>query len=109
MTVAGARPWRLSEGCVIVRVRITPKSSKNAIDGVDDTPEGPAFKARVRAVPQDGEANEALERLIAGWLDVPKRSVKLHAGAKSRVKSLRVDGDPKIIESRLAARLTELN
>jgi uncharacterized protein YggU (UPF0235/DUF167 family) len=71
--VADEQPWRASDGCVIVRIRLTPKSSLEAIDGVTTpTAEGPAFTARVRAVPAEGEANAALERLVAKWLDVPR-------------------------------------
>ena len=58
-------PWRLGDGCVILRVRLTPKSSKDAVDGIETTAEGPALKARVRAVPSDGEANAALLTLLA--------------------------------------------
>lgn len=101
-------PWRHANACVIVRFRLTPKSSKDAIDGLETTAEGLAFKARVRAVPEDGQANAALEKLIAGWLDVPKSTVSLVAGGKSRVKSVAVSGDTSMIDSRLAARLHAL-
>lgn len=64
------------------------------MEGIEATADGPAFKARVRAVPEDGAANAALEKLVAGWLDVAKSGVRLASGAKSRVKVLDVDGDP---------------
>ncbi|AHB47711.1 hypothetical protein W911_03735 [Hyphomicrobium nitrativorans NL23] len=98
-------PWRRGAGCVIVRVRITPKSSKDAIDGVEETADGPALKARVRAVPADGAANAALMKLLAEWLGVPKSSVGLAHGGKSRVKSVEITGNVEDIEARLAARL----
>lgn len=101
----GALPWRGGAGCVIVRVRVSPKSSKDTIDGVEPTAEGPALKVRVRAVPADGEANQAVERLLADWLGVPKSSVSVAAGHRSRVKSLQILGDTTSLESRLAARL----
>lgn len=97
-------PWRHADACVIVRFRLTPKSSKDTIDGLESTAEGPAFKARVRAVPEDGAANAALEKLVAGWLDVPKRTVRLIAGGKSRVKTLAIDGDAGTLEGRLRAK-----
>ena len=106
--MAEALPWRHAAACVIVRFRLTPKSSKDAVDGLETTAEGPAFKARVRAVPEDGAANAALEKLVAGWLDVPKSSVHLVSGAKSRVKSCAVEGDPGVIEGRLAAHFVAL-
>lgn len=98
-------PWRRSAGCVIVRVRITPKSAKDTIDGVEETAEGPALKARVRAVPADGAANAALMKLLADWLGVPKSSVALAHGGKSRLKSVEITGNAEEIEARLAARL----
>lgn len=101
-------PWRAGSGCVIVRVRITPKSSKDVIDGVEDTADGPALKARVRAVPADGAANAALTKLLADWLGVPKSSVKLAHGGKSRVKSVEITGNADEIEARLAQRLARV-
>lgn len=98
-------PWRAGSGCVIVRVRLTPKSSIEGIGGVSATAEGAAFAARVRAVPAEGEANAALERLVARWLDVPKGAVRVTHGAKSRVKSLTVSGETGCLEARLRAKL----
>ncbi len=111
------RPWRITGGnagrqgaaCVIVRFRLTPKSSKDSIDGLDITAEGPAFKVRVRAVPEDGAANAALERLAAAWLQVPKSAVSLISGAKSRVKTLAIGGDPAILDKKLQAKFTEVS
>ncbi len=112
---AAELPWRLAgrlaggrqgDACVIVRFRLTPKSSKDIIDGLEMTAEGPAFKARVRAIPEDGAANAALERLVSEWLQVPKSAAQLVSGAKSRVKSIAVEGDVNEIESRLRAKLS---
>ena len=89
--------------CVIVRFRLTPKSSKNAIDGAEMTADGPAFKAWVRAVPAEGEANDALVRLVCDLLSVKNASVALVSGHKSRVKSVSIAGDADVIETRLEA------
>jgi uncharacterized protein YggU (UPF0235/DUF167 family) len=98
-------PWRLGPGCVIVRVRLTPKSSLEAVEGVGPTAEGAAFLARVRAVPAEGEANAALEGLVARWLEVPKSTVRVTGGAKSRVKTLTISGDSGCLQQRLRAKL----
>lgn len=103
-----SQPWRRNGACVIVRVRITPKSSKDTIDGVEITADGPAFKARVRAVPSEGEANAALLKLLAQWLEVGKGSVRLAHGGKSRIKSVEITGNADEIEARLAERLAGL-
>jgi uncharacterized protein len=104
MTVV-EQPWRAGAGCVIVRVRLTPKSSIESVDGVAQSAEGAALAARVRAVPVEGEANAAVEKLIARWLDVPKSTVRVTAGAKSRIKSLTISGETNCLEQRLKAKL----
>lgn len=102
------KAWRHGGACVIAHFRLTPKSSKEAIDGVVETPDGPAFQARVRALPEDGAANRALEELVARWLGVAKSSVSLASGGKSRLKFLRISGDPDALERRLQERIDEL-
>lgn len=87
------KPWRIENGRLILRVRLTPRSSRDALEGIGSTAEGPAVKARVRAVPEDGKANAALEALLADVLDVPKSAVTVSAGAKSRIKLLAILGD----------------
>ncbi|MFT3732559.1 MAG: DUF167 family protein [Hyphomicrobium sp.] len=102
------KAWRHDTACVIARFRLTPKSSKEAVDGVVETPDGPAFQAHVRALPEDGEANRALEELVARWLGVAKQSVSLAKGGKSRIKSLRISGDPGVLDQLLQDRTSKL-
>lgn len=104
---AGRKPWRHGDACVIAHFRLTPKSSKDAVEGLIDTSEGPSFQARVRAVPENGAANTALEDLVARWLGVPKRSVSLVAGGKSRLKSLRIAGDAASLDKILQMKVDE--
>lgn len=85
--------------------RLTPKSSKNAIDGIVDTADGPALQARVTAPPEDGAANTALAKLVATSLGVPKTAVSLATGARSRLKSLRIVGDAQALTARLESLL----
>jgi len=103
---APARVWRAERGGVSLLVRLTPKAARDAVEGITDTAEGPALKARVRAVPEDGEANAAVGRLVAEWLDVPRKSVALISGGKSRVKRLAVTGDVAALEARIRERLS---
>jgi uncharacterized protein (TIGR00251 family) len=98
-------PWRLIGDGLIVRIRVTPKSSRDTIEGIEPTSEGAAVKARVRAVPADGAANTALAALFAKWLGVPKANVELVSGGKSRIKSLAVRGEPAQLARELAAKL----
>lgn len=102
---ATGKPWAPAAGGVRLRVRLTPKSSRDEVCGLEDTAEGAALKVRVRAVPEDGKANAALVEIVARWLQVPKSSVELVAGGKSRIKSLAVSGRPAELEQRLGERL----
>ncbi len=91
--MSAALPWRSVAAGLELRVRLTPKSAHDRIEGIEQTADGPAMKARVRAVPEDGKANAALEALVAAWLGVPKRSVGVTGGPKSRIKTLTIAGD----------------
>jgi uncharacterized protein YggU (UPF0235/DUF167 family) len=101
-------PWRAGKDHVLLRVRLTPKSARDAVEGLAQTAEGCTLQVRVRAVPEDGAANTALENLIARWLGVPKRSVTLSTRTKSRVKSIAIRGVPAELEARIAGKLAEL-
>jgi len=102
---ASALPWRIVPDGLVIRVRVTPKASRDAVEGIEDTADGPAVKARVRAVPEDGAANEAVEKLLAAWIGVAKSSVSLASGGKSRIKMLMVAGDGTALAAAAAARL----
>lgn len=97
--------WSVAADGLRVRIRLTPKSSRDEISGLEETSEGPALKARVRAVPEDGKANGAIVETLAKWLGVPKSRVSLTAGAKSRIKTLHVAGPIADLEQRIAERL----
>ncbi len=90
-----------------LRVRLTPKSSADRIESVADTAAGPALKARVRAVPEDGKANDALIALVGDWLGIAKARVTLASGATSRLKTLMIAGDGETIAASIASKLEE--
>ena len=87
------RPWAATADGVILTVRLTPKGGRDSIDGIETTADGKTvLKVRVRAAPSEGEANDALMRLIAKSLGVPPRAVILVTGQTSRVKRLKIAG-----------------
>ena len=61
----------------------------------------------MRALPENGAANAALERLIADWLSVPKSTVAVAAGTKSRIKTVTVSGDPGHLSGKIRKQLSE--
>ncbi len=88
-----ARPWAATAGGIVLTVRLTPKGGRDAVDGVEQTADGrPVLRVRVRAAPSEGEANDALVRLVAKAVGVPPRAVNLISGHTSRVKRLKIDG-----------------
>ncbi len=81
-----------------LRVRVTPRSSRSRLERKDDG----TLQAWVHAAPHDGEANEAVRRLLAERLGVSPSSLRLVAGAASREKTFEVEGlEPDEAESRL--------
>lgn len=83
-------------------VRVQPKASADRIEDWAQDDAGRKFlKVRVRAVPEDGKANSAVQKLVATWLGVPRSAVRVVTGSKTRLKGLEIDGPPE-----LAARLS---
>ncbi|MEJ0095267.1 MAG: DUF167 family protein [Methylocella sp.] len=104
MTGLGGGPWTLRGDGVLLSVRLTPKSSRDEIGGAERLADGRiVLKVRVRAVPQDGEANAALIRLIAKSLGIPAASVRLESGATGRLKTLMLSGGHEALCASLAS------
>lgn len=95
-------PWRIIADGISLTVRLTPKGGRDSIDGTETLANGRCvLKARVRAAPSEGEANDALRRLIAGVAGVPPRNVELTAGATARVKTLKIMGNGQALAAAL--------
>lgn len=89
-------------------VRLTPKSARDAIDGLEDFGGETVLKARVRALPEAGRANAALEALIAKWLGLPASTVAVAHGGRSRLKQVAINGDGVMLSALIATRIAEL-
>jgi uncharacterized protein len=96
--------WRVDPEGLRVLVRASPKSSREGIAGMVETAQGPALAVRVHAAAQKGEANRAVELVVAAWLGVPRRSVTVKAGDKSRLKTVLVAGEPAVLAALLKVR-----
>jgi uncharacterized protein len=73
---------------MIIAVRVKPGSRKGPLVEVGADGELTIYVLE-RAV--DGKANEAVVKLLAEHLDVPRGRVRLIAGATARIKRFRVD------------------
>ena len=68
-------------------VHLTPRSARDEVLGL----EGDVLRARVTAPPVEGRANEALLRLLAEALGVPKTSLRIVRGQRGRKKLVVVE------------------
>jgi len=69
-------------------IRVQPRAKRTEVAGE----RAGAVVIRVSAPPVDGKANEAVCRLIADRLGVPKSAVRIVRGESARDKVVRIDG-----------------
>jgi uncharacterized protein (TIGR00251 family) len=69
-------------------VRVVPRAGKSGVAGLRDG----ALLVRLAAAPVDGAANAELIAVLADALHLPKRSIEIVSGDRSRSKRLRVAG-----------------
>jgi uncharacterized protein YggU (UPF0235/DUF167 family) len=94
--------WQALPDGVVVTVRLTPKGGRDALEGAERMADGRlVLKARVRAAASEGAANDALSRHLAKCLGVPPTRVQIVAGLTSRIKRLKVLGDPAALAAAL--------
>ena len=76
-----------------IAVRLTPRGGRDGVEGwsADETGR-PFLKVRVSAPPVEGEANGALERLLAKVLKVSRSSVRVVGGTTGRLKQVEIVG-----------------
>lgn len=72
----------------IIQVFVQPRASKNELVGVHED----SLKIRIAAPPVEGEANKECIKFMARLLNVPKSSVVIIQGHKSRRKTLLIKG-----------------
>lgn len=73
---------------VVFAVRVQPRARRNALAGEV----GEALKVALTAPPIEGRANEACVEFFAELLRVPRSSVTIVAGLRSRNKMVRIAG-----------------
>jgi len=95
-------PWSPTAAGIRLAVRVTPRSARNAVAGIVDTPDGRAVLAiRLTAPPVESAANQALRRYLSDLLGVPAGKVMLVSGQTARLKIVEVAGDTLALTARL--------
>ena len=83
-----------------LRLRVAPGAARASVVGRY----GDAWKVRVAAPPAGGRANDAVVRLLADTLGLPRRAVTLVSGHGGRDKIVELAGvGPEQIERRLSS------
>jgi hypothetical protein len=71
-----------------ITVRVTPGAREDSVTGWQDS----TLRVRVRAPAERGKANDAVCRLIAKALGLPRSSVGITRGATARRKIVQIEG-----------------
>ncbi len=79
--------FEVKDGCILLRVKVATKASKNAVVGVRNG----ELLISVTAVPENGKANEAIIKLLSKSLKCAKTKIGLVSGGKSKNKLFRID------------------
>jgi len=82
------RPTPRSDSGQLVDVRVIPRAGKSGVAGRRDG----ALLVRLAAAPVDGAANAELIAVLADALRLPKRSIQIVSGDRSRSKRVSVAG-----------------
>jgi len=90
----------MPHGCTRLRLRVSPGAGRAGIVG----PYGDGWKVRVTAPPEGGRANEAVLRLVAETLAVPRSAVNIVSGHAAREKIVELAGvEPAHVALRFAS------
>ncbi|NMC68450.1 MAG: YggU family protein [Myxococcales bacterium] len=82
-----------------LEIVVQPRASREGVGPV----QGDRLKVRIHAPPVDDAANEALVRLLAETLGVPRAAVTLAAGRTGRRKTVKIAGvGAELVAARLA-------
>jgi hypothetical protein len=85
----------------ILRVHVIPNAKSDCVVGEH----GGAVKIKLSAPAVEGKANAALIRFLAEQLKLPRHSIVLECGHRSRDKLIRIDGlSAEDVRTRMRAR-----
>lgn len=69
-----------------IYVRVSPRSSKNSVEKISEA----EYKVKLTAPPVDGQANDMLIKVLAGYFGVSKSSLNLIGGKSAKIKMVDV-------------------
>ncbi|MEO1542710.1 MAG: DUF167 family protein [Pseudomonadota bacterium] len=82
----------------MLRVHVTPVARIEDIETIaEDHADGIVWKLKVRAKPHAVKANAAAATRLAAHLGLAKSRISVQSGTGSRLKTLRIVGNPKAV------------
>ena len=69
-----------------INIKVTPKAKENSIKKIDST----NYHIKITAPPDKGKANQAIIKLLAKELKIPKSSLQIIKGKTSRNKIIEI-------------------
>ena len=100
-TFSEPSPFSLAADGLLIRIHARPGGRRDEIEGLRAEAGGGALRVTVRAAAEDGKANAAIVKLLAGEWELPRASISLLTGAKDRRKSFHLAGEPQALLARL--------
>lgn len=87
---------------MILPVRVTPRSAEPGVGSWRMAADGrEELEVRVSAAPADGAANDAVIRVLADALGIPRSTMEIVSGQTSRHKRIRIDLPDEEVRRRL--------
>ena len=71
-----------------IYIKVSPRSSKNEVVKVSEG----EYKVKITAPPVDGQANEALIKLLAKFFGVSKSAINIVGGKTAKIKMVDIAG-----------------
>jgi uncharacterized protein len=100
-TFSEPSPFSLAADGLRIRIHARPGGRRDEIEGLRAEAGGGALRVTVRAAAEDGKANAAIVKLLAGEWELPRASISQLTGAKDRRKSFHLAGEPQALLARL--------
>jgi len=90
------------ENGIVLAVLAQPGSKTTCLQGIQDS----QLKIRLAAKAVDGAANLQLCKYLSALAQIPKSSVTLLTGERSRQKTVFLQGNPQVLTARLSKHIS---
>lgn len=87
---------------VTLTVRAQPRAKKSEIVGLH----GDTLKVKIAAPPVEDAANDEIIAFFAQLLEIPRKTITIKQGGRSRHKVLEIRGDAVALASKITAQIT---